>query len=74
VRKYKKVLAAGDPKTLSPELKPAVRPLSDSRFCLWQNLKNLNQKMTENLPKPEQCILMVSFGNAVRTYFNNNTK
>ena len=68
--KNKTLVATGDPKTLSPELKPAVRPLSDSQFCLWQNLKELKEKSAREGGDFQDFSKMVSVYKTARTHFS----
>lgn len=43
----KTVVAKSDKKSSSPELKTALRALSQSRFCLWQKLKDTKEKIVK---------------------------
>ena len=44
---------------LSPELKTALCPLSESHFCLWQKLKETKEKLAGNPPKSQKIAFLV---------------
>jgi hypothetical protein len=53
----------GSPKT-------TFRPLSESGFCLWQKLRNLNQKIAQSGEDLDFFSEMVRFYAHARTHFS----
>jgi hypothetical protein len=66
------IVAFSDLKNQFPELKTAFRPLSESRFCLWQNLKTTNAKIARMGDCSDFSPWLVPLFEMARTHFTTN--
>ena len=65
----KTLIAFGDKKAGWAGSKTAFRRGAESSFCLWQNLKQINQKIALSGDNSEKISMMVCLYDHARTYF-----
>jgi len=65
----KTLIALGDKNTAGAGSKTAFRRGAESSFCLWQELKNLNEKVAKNGDNSELFLKLARFYEFARTHF-----